>query len=113
MQDCVHLFAECGNVQEGWYWLRTRILSLLPDNQGLSNFEINHLMFPKDNRVEDELMFLVGNWVQCVYEEVVVKDRKLMDQFVRGHFQYKVYESRKRRMPSLNHIPDVTVIDHG
>ena len=98
VQDCVHLFAECCTVQEGWYWLRTRILGLLPDYQGLSNFEIIHLMFPKDNRVEDEVMFLVGNWVQFVYEEVVVRDRKLVDQFVRGHFQYKVYENMKKRI---------------
>ena len=113
VQDCVHFFAECSNVQEGWYWLRARILGLLPDHQALSNFEILHLMFPKDNRVEDEVMFLIGNWTQLVYEEVVLRDRKLMDQFVRGHFQYKFYESMKKKMPGLNHIPDVTLIDPG
>ena len=113
VQDCVHLFTECDKVQEGWFWLRTRILGLLPDCQGMSNFEILHLMFPKDSRVEDEVMFLVGNWTQLVYEEAVLRDRKLLDQFVRGHFQYKFYESMKKNMPSLNHIPDVTLIDPG
>ena len=113
VEDCVHLFAECGKVQEGWYWLRTRIMNLLPDYQGMSNFEILHLMFPEDGRVENEIMWLLGTWVQMVYEEVVVRDRKLLDYFVRGHFQYDYYESMKKKMPTLNYIQDVTLIDPG
>jgi hypothetical protein len=88
-------------------------MNLLPEYQGMSNFEILHLMFPKDGRVENEMMWLLGTWVQMVYEEVVVRDRKLMDYFVRGHFQYKFYESMKKKMPALNHIQDVTLIDPG
>ena len=88
-------------------------MMLLPDCQRLSNFEILHLQFPEDTRVEKECMFLLGNWVQMVQEEVVVKDRDLGDQFTRGSMQYKYLESVKKRMPSLNHIPDVTVFDPG
>ena len=113
VQDCVHLFTECGKVQEGWLWVRTRILSLLQDYQGLSNFEILHLTFPRDGRVENEVMWLIGNWVQLVYEEGVIRDRNMKDQFVRGHYQYKFYESFSKKMPSLNHIPDVSQIDPG
>ena len=86
---------------------------LLPDCQRMSNFEILHLQFPQDARVEKECMFLLGNWVQMVLEEVVVKERDLGDQFIRGSMQYKYLESVKKRMPSLNHIPDVTVFDPG
>ena len=86
---------------------------LLPDCQRLSNYEILHLQFPQDARVEKECMFLLGNWVQMVQEEVVVKDRDLEDQFVRGTMQYKYLESRKKKMPSINHIPDVTIFDPG
>ena len=113
VQDCLHLFAECSKVQEGWFWIRTRIMNLMPEYQGMSNYELLHLMFPKDGRMENELMWLLGNWVQLVYEEVVVKDRKLLDQFVRGHYRYKFYESLNKKMPSLNYIQDVTVIDPG
>ena len=111
--DCVHLFCECTKVREGWLWLRRKIMLLLPDCQRMSNFEILHLQFPQDARVEKECMFLLGNWVQMVQEEVVVKDRDLEDQFVRGTMQYKYLESRKKKMPSINHIPDVTIFDPG
>ena len=88
-------------------------MMLLQDYQRLSNFEILHLQFPEDARVEKECMFLLGNWVMMVQEEVMVKDMDLKDQFVRGSMQYRYLESIKKRMPKLNHIPDVTVFDPG
>ena len=30
LQDNVHLFCECLNVREAWFWMRQRLLSLLP-----------------------------------------------------------------------------------
>ena len=113
LQDCVHVFTECDKVKEGWLWLRTRILLLLQDYQGLSNFELLHLTFPEDGRVENEVVWMLGNWVQLVYEERVLRDRKLSDQFVRGHFQFKYYQTLSMKIQMLNHIPDVTVIDPG
>ena len=88
-------------------------MMLFPDCQRLSNYELLHLQFPEDARVEKECMFLLGNWAQLVQEEVVVKDMDLRDQFVRGSMQYKYLESSKKRMPRLNHIPEVTVIHPG
>ena len=56
----------------------------------------------------------MGNWVQLVQEEVVEKDCSLYDhQIVRGHIQYKYMESMKKKMPSQDHIHDVTLIDPG
>ena len=88
-------------------------MSLLVDLQGLSNWEILHLTFPKDARMENEVVWLLGQWVQLVSEEVVVKGRNLKDQFVRGHFRYKFFESLSMKMPQLNHITEVTVMDPG
>ena len=113
VQDCVHLFMECSKVQEGWLWVRRRIMNLLQDCQGLSNFELLHLVFPRDGRVENEIVWLIGNWVQVVYEEGVVRNRKLKDQFTRGHFQFKYYETMSMKIPTLNYIQDVTVMDPG
>ena len=86
---------------------------LLDDLQGLSNWELLHLTFPKDAMVENEVVWLLGQWVDLVRDEVVVKGRNLKDQFVRGHFRYKYYESLTMKIPQLNHITDVTVMDPG
>ena len=113
VEDCQHMFMECQKAREGWLWVRRRIMSLLVDLQGLSNWEILHLTFPKDARMENEVVWLLGQWVQLVSEEVVVKGRNLKDQFVRGHFRYKFFESLSMKMPQLNHITEVTVMDPG
>ena len=113
VEDCVHLFMECKKVQEGWLWVRRRVMNLLQDYQGLSNFELLHLTFPEEGHVENEVIWLVGNWVQLVYEEGVVRGSTLKDQFVRGHYRYKFMESLNMKMPQLNYIQDVTVLDPG
>ena len=112
VQDCVHLFMECDRVREGWHWVRRRIMILLDDVQGLSNYEILHLSFPRELD-ENEIMWLLGVWVAMVQEEVVVKKRVLGDQFVRGHFRYKYLQTLSINMPQLNHINDVTTMDPG
>ena len=87
-------------------------MGLLQGMQGLSNFELLHLTFPREV-VENEVVWLVGTWVQLVYEEGVVRGRTLKHQFVRGHFRYKFLESQTIKMPQLNYIQDVTVMDPG
>ena len=88
------------------------MLTLLVNMQGLSNYELVHLTFPRE-LVENEVVWLLGQWLQLVYEEVEVRKRVLKDQFVRGHYRYKYFESLTMKMPQLNHINDVTVLDPG
>ena len=111
VEDCVHLFMECERVKEGWLWVRRRVMTLL-NMQGLSNYELLHLCFPRE-LVENEVMWLIGVWVQMVYEEVFVKKRTFDDQFVRGNFRYKYLQTLTMKMPQLNHINDVIVLDPG
>ena len=85
---------------------------MLVDMQGLSNYELLMLTFPKEV-VENEVVWLIGQWLQMVHDEVVVRGRNMGDQLVRGHFRYKYLESLTMKMPQLNHIQDVTVIDPG
>ena len=112
VEDSQHMFMECDRVKEGWLWVRRRIQTLLVDMQGLSNYELLMLTFPKEV-VENEVVWLIGQWLQMVHDEVVVKGRNMGDQLVRGHFRYKYLESLTMKMPQLNHIQDVTVIDPG
>ena len=44
-EDNVQLLTECCLVQEAWFWVRSRLLSMLPDNcSRTSNFEFLNLM---------------------------------------------------------------------
>jgi hypothetical protein len=112
VEDCLHLFMECDRFKEGWLWVRRRIQTLLVVMQGLSNYELLLLSFPWEIG-ENEVVWLMGQWLQLVYEEVVVRGRNMGDQLVRGHFRYKYLESLTMKMPQLNHIQDVTAIDPG
>ena len=41
VQDNVHLFCECVHVREAWFWMRQRLLGILPHDGGAtSNFEV-------------------------------------------------------------------------
>ena len=113
MEDCVHLFLECRRVEQGWLYVKERIQILMQDYNNLNNHELMYLTWPKEGHKENEMTWLVGNWVQLVYEEAVVRDNTVRYQFTRGHFRYKYLESLKMKMPQLNHITDVTVLDPG
>ena len=44
IQDNVYLFCECVSVREAWFWIRQRLLSLLPPEAvRTSNFEMLHV----------------------------------------------------------------------
>ena len=97
-------------VREGWGWLRLRLMLLMPDCGRMSNWEFLHLVFPKDSRVENEVVWLLGQWVQLVNLESIIRGRRLEQRFTMGHMRYKYLESRNMKMPQLNYISDVTVV---
>ena len=87
-----------------------RLLWLMPDCRTTSNWEFIHLVFTEDGRVEKEVMWLLGQWVQLVFMESIIRGRRLEQRFVMGHMRYKFLEARKMKIPQLNYISDVTVL---
>ena len=91
---------------------------LLPEDMAdLSNFELLHLLFPRE-MFENEVVWLLGSYMAWVYEEVVVKGRVVTDGHARGYMRYCYYQSLKTKMPEIGHINDVTnlqniVFDNG
>ena len=103
------MFTECGLVREAWCWVRRRVLDLLPDDMNdLSNQEIIMLMYPKE-RHEDELIWVIGVYMDWVYEEAVVKGRVLNDAMVKAYMRYMFYKSKNMNMPQLGYISQITV----
>ena len=73
LHDNVHLFCECILVREAWFWVRQRLLGLLPDSHArTSNFEFLNLMFERDI-MDSEVIWMIGNFVQLVWDVVICK----------------------------------------
>ena len=73
VQDNVHLFCECKLVREAWFWVRQRLLGMLPDSHGqTSNFEFLNLMFESD-LMDSEIVWMLGIFVQLVWNFVICK----------------------------------------
>ena len=109
VDDVVHMFTSCVLVREAWCWVRRRLLEMLPaDMADLSNLELTHMMFPKE-MMENEMVWLVGNYMGYVQEEAIVKGRKLNAEHVQAYMQYMSFKSRGMNMPQLGHISGITV----
>ena len=75
LYDNVHLFCECILVREAWFWVRQRLLGLLPDSHArTSNFEFLNLMFERDI-MDSEVIWMIGNFVQIVWDVVICKKK--------------------------------------
>ena len=103
-QDNVHLFCECVNVREAWFWLRQRFLAILPPENGVtSNFEFLNLMF-QSSTADSEIVWLLGVYVKLVWDNVICKKKNLSLQTVKTHcaIQYEIHQ--KSNKPHLAHI---------
>ena len=84
-------------------------MDLLPDDMNdLSNQELINMMYPKENH-EAEIIWVMGTYMNWVYEEGVVKGRVLSDEHARGYLRYMYYQSRSIKMPQLGYISGITV----
>ena len=104
VQDNVHMFCECSCVREAWFWLRQRLLSLLPAEARItSNFEFLHLMFDSST-YETEVVWLLGVYVKLVWEIIVCKKRNLSQNLIKPECQRKYQNQHFSNKPMLNHI---------
>ena len=102
------MFTGCGLVREAWCWVRRRLLDLLPDDMAdISNKELIMFLFPKE-RMEDEMVWVMGVYMGWVFEEAVQKGRVLNDAHVRGYMKYMYYQSLHTKMPQLGYISEIT-----
>ena len=104
LHDNVHLFCECQLLRESWFWIRQRLLDMFPDANGnTSNFEFLHLMF--DSYVlENEAVWILGVWVQLVWDFVICKKKMLKLETVKSEFSLKFATHQNSNLPALAHI---------
>ena len=104
LHDNVHLFCECILVREAWFWVRQRLLGLLPDSHSrTSNFEFLNLMFERDI-MDSEVIWMIGNFVQLVWDVVICKKKHLKIETMKSEYEMKFFTHQKSNMPHLGYI---------
>ena len=104
LHDNVHLFCACQLVREGWFWVRQRLLNLQPNTSAnTSNFEFINLMF-ECAALENEVIWMLGIWVQLVWDFVICKKKMLKLATVQSEFSLKFVSHQNSNLPPLAHI---------
>ena len=99
VQDNVHLFCECVLVREAWFWLRQRILEMLPPDGGsTSNFELLNLMF-MSGMFDSEIVWLIGIHVKLVWVNVMSKKKSLDQIMLKSECELKFFRHLEANLP--------------
>ena len=104
IEDNVHYFMECVKVRDAWGWVRRRIVDLLPNM--VSNWDYLHLVFPT-NQVEKDILWLLSNFVEFVWQERRLKNRILGRDNLKMTFKFKFQEMILTNRPLLTLTPDI------
>ena len=103
LHDNVHLFCECLLVREAWFWVRQRILGILPNSGRTSNFEFLNLMF-ESGPLDGEVIWLIGVYVQLVWDYVICKKKQLKLRILQSEYELKFTTHKHSKMPDLGYI---------
>ena len=94
------MFCECSSVREDWFWLRQRLLGLLPEEARITSyFEFLHLMF-ESSPFETEVVWLLGVHVNLVWEIKVCKKKNVNQNLIKTKYLNQHFSNK----PILNHI---------
>ena len=104
LHDNVHVFCECVLVREAWFWVRQRLLQMLPSSHGkTSNFEFLNLMFDS-SFLDSEIIWMLGTYVLLVWDTVICKKKGLKLETVKSEYSLKYFTNQSSNMPSLAYI---------
>ena len=103
LHNNAHVFTECILVREAWFWVRQRLLGILPNSGTTSNFEFINLMF-EENVMDDEAIWLIGVYVKSVWKYVICKKKRLSIETLKSEYQLKFTVHQESNMPDLGYI---------
>ena len=102
IQDLVHYFTECITVADVWADLKGTLVNLISPSSGdiLTNWNLLNMFFPK-NASETECIWLIGNYVSYVWDELRIKNLAVIKkESIFGFLRYKYkYDQLGARMP--------------
>ena len=103
LHENVHIFCECLLVRECWFWIRQRLLGMLPGLGRTSNFEFVNLMFDCET-MESEALWILGVYVQLVWDTVICKKKVLRLETMKSEFTMKYQTHQRSNKPNLAYI---------
>ena len=73
-----------------------------------SNFEFLNLMFDSC-LMENEVIWMMGNWVELVWNSVICKKKSLSLERTKTEFSLKLANHKNTNLPAVAHIDDLQI----
>ena len=105
-ETCSHRYLHCEQVSEAWEWVRTILVVLEPSTSLLDDISVLRLSFARSLR-ENAILWVIGNYVELVEAEVVLKQNKLDHNTMLGYFRQRKQQSQHQAIPDLGPIPGI------
>ena len=103
LHDNVHVFCECVLVRESWFWIRQRLIGMIPHSGATSNFEFLNLMF-ESGPLDGEVIWLIGVYVHFVWDYMICKKKQLKLRILQSEYELKFTTHKHSKMPDLGYI---------
>ena len=107
-----HRYLTCVYVAEQWEWVKFTITSLDIGIDAVNDQDLISLNFPYSLR-ENAILWLLGQYIEVVEKEVVLKGVKLDTNFIKCLFKQKKYLARTQAIPDLGIILGVDFDPQG
>ena len=101
-----HRYCLCNRVQDAWAQVRDMLSQLEIETIYESDYNLIHFNFPQYLR-DNAVVWVIGNYIQFVEEEVVRKNRRVLGSQLMGWLKAKALECRYRAMPDIGVIPGI------
>ena len=104
--DAEHFFCKCVRVENVWEQVRNILISMI--NEDVSDWCLINYFMPK-NAYEDETVWLIGNFIAKVWQELYGRNvERLKDERFFGFLTYKFKDDQRGARKSLRDIPGLT-----
>ena len=99
-----HRYVLCRFVSESWIWLRSLINLIDTSTCLFDDLAILRLDFFRGLK-ENAIIWLLGNYIELVESEVIVKENKLQPLSMKGFLKQKKLSAQNQHLPDLGLIP--------
>ena len=103
IHDISHKYTKCSWLNSAWDFIREIMLNLEPVLMYESDYNILNLIYPQSSR-ENALVWLLGQYLEFVEIEVMIKNRRISRNHIRGWLQAKYAESQHASIPFIGSI---------
>ena len=101
--DVEHFFCSCDKTRQAWAWVRLKILELCDQCLTASNWDLINLFLPRTHS-EQEIVWLLGNYVCYVWENVFTRNSEVKLEKLFGFLTFKYKMDKSFSGVSLGYI---------